>query len=144
MFEAEGAPGLITIGSAHNIDLNPMNRDAKDALHGTGCALTQLPISTSTGTVRSAELYRDAALSLSTIAQLPRFYTSIKEIFKSLLKVCHFQLLLDLAGHQHTFSGHHNLSTESMLQTSTNLLPSGSATQSSSVEEHWVTHAVNF
>jgi len=37
MFEAEGAPcgptlrkGLITIGSADNIDLNPMNRDGKD------------------------------------------------------------------------------------------------------------------
>jgi len=96
MFEAEGVPcvptlrkGLITIGSADNIDLNPMNHDAKDALHGTGCALTQLPISTSTGTVRSTELYHDPALSLSTIAQLPRFYTSIKEI-QTLLKVYHF------------------------------------------------------
>jgi len=73
MFEAEGAPcgptlrkGLITIGSADNIDLNPVNRDAKDALHGTGYTLTQLPISTSTGTVRSAELYHDAALSTAT------------------------------------------------------------------------------
>ena len=57
MFEAEGASdkptlrkGLVTIGSADNLDLNPMNRDAKDALHGTGCAFTQLTTSTSTGT----------------------------------------------------------------------------------------------
>ena len=85
--QAEGTPcgptlrkWLVTIGSADNFDLNPTNRDAKDALHGTGCTLTQLPTSTSTGTVRSAELYHDAALALSSIAQLPRFYTSIEEV----------------------------------------------------------------
>ena len=41
MFEAENAAcgptlrkGLVTIGSADNFDLNPTNRDAKDALYG--------------------------------------------------------------------------------------------------------------
>ena len=66
MFEAEGVPcgpillrkGLWTAGSADNIDINPSNRDAKDALHGTGCALTQVPTSSNAGTVRSAEQYR--------------------------------------------------------------------------------------
>ena len=59
--------------------------------------------------------------------------------------MCHFQLLLDLAGHQHTFSGHHNLPYPKFLtlqnQCSRLPLTSGSTTQSSSVEEHWVTHA---
>ena len=87
MFEAEGVAcgtilrkGLLTIGSADNIDINPSNRDAKDALHGTGCALTQLPTSSNAGTVRSAEQYREAARALSNIARLPKFYTDIKEV----------------------------------------------------------------
>ena len=52
MFEGEGVAcgpilrkGLLTIGSADNIDITPSNRDARDALHGTGCALTQLATS---------------------------------------------------------------------------------------------------
>ena len=147
MFEAEGAPcgptlrkGLVTIGGADDFDLNPANRDAKDTLHGTGCALTQLHTSTSTGTVWSVELYHDAVLALSSIAQLPTFYTSMKEVqvstgsaslywkcksllevqvstgsaslyrkCKSLQEVCLYQLLLDLAGHQLIFPGHHHL-----------------------------------
>ena len=154
MFEAEGAPcgptlrkGLVTIGSADNIDVNPTNRDAKDALHGTGCALTQLPTATSTGTVRSAELYRDAALGLSSIAQLPGFYTSIKEVQVSTESVplpavtgpcrppAHVSMSSPPALSQTSDS------TESMLLTANNLLPSGGATPSSSVEERWVTHA---
>jgi len=126
MFEAEGAPceptlrkGLITISSANNIDLNPMNCDAKDALHGTGCALTQLPISTSTGSVKSAELYRDAALSLSTIAQLPRFHTSIKEIQISTESVPFPAVTGPCRPPTHLFRSQISDSTESMLQTST-------------------------
>ena len=65
--------GLFTVGSADNIDINPVNRDAKEALHGTGFALTQLPTSNNTGTVRSAEMYREAVRALSKIARLPPF-----------------------------------------------------------------------
>ena len=75
MFEAEGVScgpilrkGLLTVGSADNIEINPSNRDAKDALHGTGCALTQVPTSSNAGTVRSAVQYREAARALSNIA----------------------------------------------------------------------------
>ncbi len=87
MFETEGVAcgtilkkGLLTIGSADNIDINPSNRDAKEALHGTGCALTQLPTLSNMGIVRSAEQYREAARTLPKIARLPRFYTDIKEV----------------------------------------------------------------
>ena len=44
---------LLTIGSAKNIDINPSNRDARDALHGTGCPLTQLPTLNDTDNKRS-------------------------------------------------------------------------------------------
>ena len=150
MFEAEGVPcgptlrnGLLTIGSADNIDLNPTNRDAKDALHGTGCALTQLPTSTNAGTVRSVEQYHEAARALSNIAQLPRFYTEIKKVEvtnESLIvpamsdscrptaSICNSSLLLtsDLP--------------ELMLQTSIDLPSTGDATFFPSEEEDWITH----
>ena len=68
MFEGEGAPcgrilrkALLTVGSADNIDINPSNCDAKDALHGTRFAVTQLPTSSNTGTIRSADQYHEAA-----------------------------------------------------------------------------------
>ena len=133
----------MTISSADNFDLNPTNRDAKDALQGTGCALTQFQTSTSTGTVRSAELYRDAALALSSIAQLRtvlRFYTSIKEVQVSTGRVssdtgpCRPPALISRSSSPALSQT--SDSTESMLQTATNLLPSGSATPSSSVDEH--------
>ena len=71
MFEAESVPcgpiprkGLLTIGSTDNFDMNPSNNDAKDNLHGTGCAPTQLPTSDNIGTVRSAEQYPEPCITL--------------------------------------------------------------------------------
>ena len=59
MFEGEGVAcgpiirkGLLKIGSTDNIDINPSNRGFRDALHGTGCALTRLPTSNDTGNKR--------------------------------------------------------------------------------------------
>ena len=79
MFVAEGIPcgsnltkGLLMIGTADNFDFNPSNHDAKDALHGTECVLTQLPTSSNTGTVRSAEQYHEDARALFNIAHLPK------------------------------------------------------------------------
>ena len=149
MFEAEGVPcgptlrnGLLTIGSADNIDLNPTNRDAKDALHGTGCALTQLPTSTNAGTVRSVEQYREAARALSNIAQLPRFYTEIKEV-----EVINESLIVpamsDSCRPTAFICNSSLLSTsdlpELMLQTSIDLPSTGDATLFLS-EEDWITH----
>ena len=64
MFEAEGKPcgptlrkGLFTVGTADNIHITVM----LNTLHGTGCALTQLPTSGNIGTMRSAEQYRESA-----------------------------------------------------------------------------------
>ncbi len=142
MFEAEGAPcgpalrhGLLTIGSADNFDLNPSNRDAKDALQGTGCVITQLPTSTTSGTVRSAEPNHKADLALSSIAQLPRFYTNIKEVEVSTGGV----LVPAVTGSCRPTVPPQTC--DSAPQTATDPLSIGNATFSNSVEEHWVTHA---
>ena len=49
-FDAKGAPcssllshKVFTMRSVDNIDINPKNRDATEALHGTAIVLTQLP-----------------------------------------------------------------------------------------------------
>ncbi len=158
MFEAEGVPcgpilrkGLLTIGSADNIDINPSNRDAKDALHGTGCALTQLPTSSNTGTVRSAEQYREAARALSSIARLPQFYRDIKEVkvrtenltAPAVTGLCRPtpSVLPQIANTPPLVPSQTTDMPESIIpQTATNQ-PSGDATSTSSVEEYWITHA---
>ena len=126
----------MTIGSADNFDLNPTNRDAKDALHGTGCALTQLPTSTSTGTVMSAELYREAAIALPNIAQLPRFYTHIEEVEVTTGSVT----VPAVTGPCRPTSSISN-SSPAIQSNFPDLMPQIDATPSCSIEEHWVTHA---
>lgn len=80
MFEGEGVPcgpvlrkGVLTVGSADKIEINPANHDAKEVLHGTGCALTQLPTSDNPGVTRDVEQYRKAARAQSKLAPLPPF-----------------------------------------------------------------------
>ena len=69
--------GLLTIGTCgtDNIDINSSNRDPRDALHGTGCALAQLSTSNDTGNKRSTKKYRESARGPSN---LPSSYTNNK------------------------------------------------------------------
>ena len=77
-FEAEGVTcgqilrkRLLTVGSTDNFDMNPFNRDAKDALHGTGCALAQLPMYDIIDSSISKVLVGTGGGMLSSTAKLP-------------------------------------------------------------------------
>ena len=159
MFEAEGVPcgptlrkGLPSVGSADNFDLNPSNRDAKDASHGTGYAITQLPTSDNTGTARSAEQYRAAARAMSSIARLPQFYTDMKEV----LVITESNVAPSVSGLCRPSPSIHSLTSNTpppapsqsadgpettVPQPATNLSSTEDTTSSSSVEEQWITHA---
>ena len=154
MFEAEGVPcgptlrkGLFTVGTADNIDSNPSNHDAKDALHGTGCALTQLPTSGNTGTMRSAEQYRESARAMSSIARLPQFYTNMKEVEV----ITESKTAPSVSGLCRPSPSVHSPTSNTLPpapsqtvdgpQTATNLPSSEDTSSSSSVKEQWVTHA---
>ena len=99
--------------------------------------------STNAGTVRSVEQYREAARALSNIAQLPRFYTEIKEV-----EVTNESLIVpamsDSCRPTASICNSSLLSTsdlpELMLQTSIDLPSTGDATLFPSEEEDWITH----